>query len=192
MTPRAPDEVPRAVLGQHLDALGIAAPETIEASVDVDEAIRRMHDKGIDCVLVIDGDRRSASSPTATRSSRSRARARRDPDRALMTRDPVVLRHDETMRSRSTRWPSAGSATSRSSTAAGRPASSPPVTSSVISPSPSAEAPVSRPRIASPGPGPDLGRRLAHDRCRGRRARPGKTPPELDRALVDAATRSST
>ena len=40
------------LLGEHLDALGIIPPEIVDASTDVDEAIRRMHDKGIDCVLV--------------------------------------------------------------------------------------------------------------------------------------------
>ena len=43
------------LLGEHLDALGVAPPEIVDPATDVDEAIRRMHDKGIDCVLVVDG-----------------------------------------------------------------------------------------------------------------------------------------
>ena len=41
------------LLGAHLDALRVATPEIVDASADVDEAIQRMHDKGIDCVLVV-------------------------------------------------------------------------------------------------------------------------------------------
>ena len=87
------------LLGESLDALGITPPETIEATADVNEAIRRMHDKGIDCVLVTEGDRlvgiftdRDAVLKVAGRpSGESR------PIGSLMTHDPVVLRHDETI-----------------------------------------------------------------------------------------------
>jgi len=56
-TPQSPTTFRGQLLGEHLDELGIATPETIEATADVNEAIRRMHDKGIDCVLVTEGDR---------------------------------------------------------------------------------------------------------------------------------------
>ncbi len=86
------------LLGESLDALGITPPETIEASADVDEAIRRMHDKGIDCVLVMQGDRlvgiftdRDAVLKVAGQRGAARAIGE------LMTHDPVVLRHDETI-----------------------------------------------------------------------------------------------
>jgi CBS domain-containing protein len=87
------------LLGESLDELGITPPETIDASADVNDAIRRMHDKGTDCVLVMDGGRlvgiftdrdavlKVAGQPTGDR------RAIGD----LMTHDPVVLRHDETI-----------------------------------------------------------------------------------------------
>ena len=86
------------LLGEHLDALGVAPPEIVDAGTDVDEAIRRMHDKGIDCVLVVDGgrlvgiftDRDAVLKVAGTNPDDHRIGA-------LMTHDPVVLRHDETI-----------------------------------------------------------------------------------------------
>jgi CBS domain-containing protein len=86
------------LLGEHLDALAITAPTIVDGSSDVDEAIRRMHADGIDCVLVADGGRlvgiftdrdavlKVAGLPVERRTVGD-----------LMTRDPVVLRHDETI-----------------------------------------------------------------------------------------------
>ncbi|HEY7131731.1 MAG TPA: CBS domain-containing protein [Candidatus Limnocylindrales bacterium] len=86
------------LLGEHLDELGIVAPEIVGPTTDVDEAIRRMHQVGIDCVLVEDDGRlvgiftdRDAVLKVAGTSPADRSIA------ALMTRDPVVLRHDETI-----------------------------------------------------------------------------------------------
>jgi CBS domain-containing protein len=86
------------LLGEHLDALGVAAPEIVDAATDVDDAIRRMHDKGIDCVLVVEGGRlvgiftdRDAVLKVAGTSPEDRRIG------SLMTHDPVVLRHDETI-----------------------------------------------------------------------------------------------
>lgn len=97
-TPQSPTTFRGQLLGEHLDALGIVEPETIEADADVNEAIRRMHDKGIDCVLVTEGDRlvgivtdRDAVLKVAGLEREPR------PISTLMTRDPVVLRHDETI-----------------------------------------------------------------------------------------------
>jgi signal-transduction protein with cAMP-binding, CBS, and nucleotidyltransferase domain len=97
-TPQSPTTFRGQLLGEHLDALGIATPETIPATDDVNDAIRRMHDKGIDCVLVTEGDRlvgiftdRDAVLKVAGLERQAR------PISALMTRDPVVLRHDETI-----------------------------------------------------------------------------------------------
>jgi signal-transduction protein with cAMP-binding, CBS, and nucleotidyltransferase domain len=86
------------LLGEHLDALGFAPPEIVEASADVDEAIQRMDDNGIDCVLVVDAgefvgiftDRDAVLKVAGTRLADRRIGA-------LMTHDPVVLRHDETI-----------------------------------------------------------------------------------------------
>jgi signal-transduction protein with cAMP-binding, CBS, and nucleotidyltransferase domain len=97
-TPQSPTTFRGQLLGEHLDALGIASPETIESNADVNEAIGRMHDKGIDCVLVTEGDRlvgiftdRDAVLKVAGLERQAR------PIATLMTRDPVVLRHDETI-----------------------------------------------------------------------------------------------
>jgi len=86
------------LLGEHLDALGAAPPEIVDPAMDVDDAIRRMHDKGLDCVLVVEGGRlvgiftdRDAVLKVAGTKSGGR------PISALMTHDPVVLRHDETI-----------------------------------------------------------------------------------------------
>jgi CBS domain-containing protein len=97
-TPQAATSFRGQLLGEHLDALGIVPPEIIEGDVDVDEAIRRMHEKAIDCVLVTDAGRlvgiftdRDAVVKVAGQPSERRSIA------TLMTRDPVVLRHDETI-----------------------------------------------------------------------------------------------
>jgi CBS domain-containing protein len=86
------------LLGEHLDALGITPPTVVDSDSDVDDAIRRMHADGIDCVLVAEDGRlvgiftdrdavlKVAGLPVARRTLGD-----------LMTRDPVVLRHDETI-----------------------------------------------------------------------------------------------
>jgi CBS domain-containing protein len=70
----------------------------VDGSADVDEAIRRMHADGIDCVLVAEDGRlvgiftdRDAVLKVAGLSVERRSIG------DLMTRDPVVLRHDETI-----------------------------------------------------------------------------------------------
>ena len=97
-TPQSPTTFRGQLLGEHLDALGIAAPETLDIDGSVDEAIERMHDNGVDCILVTEGDRlvgiftdRDAVLKVAGLERQSR------PIATLMTRDPVVLRHDETI-----------------------------------------------------------------------------------------------
>ena len=84
------------LLGTHLDELGAPAPEVVDASVDVTEAIDRMHRNGIDCLLVTEGGQlvgiftdRDALLKLAGRRPEHR------PIGQLMTRDPVVLRHDD-------------------------------------------------------------------------------------------------
>ena len=96
--PQSPTTFKGQLLGEHLDALGISAPTVVEIDADVDEAIRRMHEDGIDCVLVAEDGRlvgiftdrdavlKVAGLPAGRRTIGD-----------LMTRDPVVLRHDETI-----------------------------------------------------------------------------------------------
>ncbi len=97
-TPQSPTTFRGQLLGEHLDELGIASPEAVEATADVNEAIRTMHEKAIDCVLVTDGGRlvgiftdRDAVLKVGGLERQGR------PIGTLMTRDPVVLRHDETI-----------------------------------------------------------------------------------------------
>ena len=83
------------VLGEHLDDLEPAKPLVMDAGTDAKDAIARMHDEEIDCVLVTDGGRlvgiftdRDAVLKVAGRTG---ARSLGD----VMTPDPVVLRHDD-------------------------------------------------------------------------------------------------
>jgi CBS domain-containing protein len=86
------------LLGTHLQELGAPAPDVIEMRADVADAIERMHRDGIDCLLVTDGGRlvgiftdRDALIKLAGQGPEHR------PIAELMTRDPVVLRHDDTI-----------------------------------------------------------------------------------------------
>jgi CBS domain-containing protein len=97
-TPQSATTFRGQLLGERLDQLAVATPEIVDAASDVDEAIRRMHDKGIDCVLVVEDGRlvgiftdRDAVLKVAG------TKAGRRPISAVMTHDPVVLRHNETI-----------------------------------------------------------------------------------------------
>jgi CBS domain-containing protein len=97
-TPQSATTFRGRLLGERLDQLQIGAPEIVEATAVVDEAIRRMHDKGIDCVLVVEGGRlvgiftdRDAVLKVAG------TKAGSQPISTVMTHDPVVLRHNETI-----------------------------------------------------------------------------------------------
>jgi CBS domain-containing protein len=90
------------LLGEHLDELlqemHIADPDVLDVSADVDDAVQTMHAKGTDCVLVVDDGRlvgiftdRDAVLKVAGRPVGPR------PIADLMTHDPVVLRHDDTI-----------------------------------------------------------------------------------------------
>ncbi len=96
--PQSPTTFRGQLLGEHLDALGINPPVVVDAATDVNEAIGRMHRDGIDCVLVTDANRfvgiftdRDAVLKVGGLERQAR------PIASLMTRDPVVLRHDETI-----------------------------------------------------------------------------------------------
>lgn len=95
-TPEAATGFRGGLLGTHLDELGAPEPEVVESDADVAEAIERMHRDGIDCLLVTDGGRlvgiftdRDALIKLAGHGPEHR------PISELMTRDPVVLRHDD-------------------------------------------------------------------------------------------------
>ena len=101
-TPEPATSLRSHLLGEHLDELleemHIADPDVLDVSADADEAVQVMHAKGSDCVLVVDAGRlvgiftdRDAVLKVAGRPSGPR------PIAELMTRDPVVLRHDDTI-----------------------------------------------------------------------------------------------
>jgi CBS domain-containing protein len=84
------------LLGAHLDELEAPAPEMVPTGTPVVDALRRMHESGLDCLLVMDDRRlvgiftdRDAVLKLAGRTTRP---ATID---ELMTRDPVILRHDD-------------------------------------------------------------------------------------------------
>lgn len=96
--PQPATEYRATILGDELDALGLGEPVIVSPSTPVAEAIRRMHAEGVDCVLVCEGERlvgiftdRDAVLKAAGK--RLSAFDVRD----LMTPDPVVLRHDDTL-----------------------------------------------------------------------------------------------
>jgi len=86
------------LLGEHLDRLGAAPPLTVPATMPLDEAIRLMHAGPVDCLLVVADDRlvgifTDRDAVVRTVGLRLSSFLVRD----YMTRDPVVLRHDETI-----------------------------------------------------------------------------------------------
>jgi predicted transcriptional regulator len=94
--PQAATDYRGRLLGEHLDDLQPAVPQIVDVDADALEAIQVMHDTGIDCVLVTDDDRlvgiftdRDAVLKIAGR------RTGPCPIQDVMTRDPVVLRHDD-------------------------------------------------------------------------------------------------
>jgi CBS domain-containing protein len=97
-TPERATDYRGRLLGEHLDDLSFSEPDVVDVGADADEAVRRMHERGSDCVLVADGGHlvgiftdRDAVLKVAGLPLRSR------PIAELMTRDPVVLRHDDTV-----------------------------------------------------------------------------------------------
>jgi CBS domain-containing protein len=97
-TPQPATSYRGPLLGEHLDELGVPAPEIMAATDPVDAAVRRMHETGSDCVLVVD-DRRLVGIFT-DRDAVLKVAGRPVGDRPLadlMTHDPVVLRHDDTI-----------------------------------------------------------------------------------------------
>ena len=84
------------LLGAHLDELGAPAPQIVPAGMNVEAALEQMQAKGLDCLLVMDGERlvgiftdRDAVLKLAGQGRRATAID------DVMTRDPVVLRHDD-------------------------------------------------------------------------------------------------
>jgi signal-transduction protein with cAMP-binding, CBS, and nucleotidyltransferase domain len=96
--PQSPVDFEGRLLGEHLDALGVGSPALVEADTSAHDALARMRRDGVDCLLVMSGSvlvgiftERDAVLKIAGR----RAEAFRVRD--VMTGDPVVLRHDDTL-----------------------------------------------------------------------------------------------
>jgi CBS domain-containing protein len=91
------------LLGEHLDQLlhelSVGDPDILDASADVDDAVQVMHANGSDCVLVVEGGRLVGifTDRDAVLKVAGQAAAGARPLADLMTRDPVVLRHDDTI-----------------------------------------------------------------------------------------------
>jgi len=85
------------LLGEHLDTLGIERPPTVASGTSARAAIARMKDDGLECLLVVDGDqlRGIVTYQDAILKLQDRSLEGMVVD-ALMTPDPVVLRHDDT------------------------------------------------------------------------------------------------
>jgi CBS domain-containing protein len=86
------------LLGEHLDDLGAPAPLTVSPDTGVDVVVARMQEAGSDCVLVTEDDRLVGI--FTDRDAVLKVAGTVPPDRsigALMTHDPVILRHDETI-----------------------------------------------------------------------------------------------
>ena len=96
--PQSAIEYHDTILGDHLDSLGIGDPPLIEPDAPVADAIRRMHQDGLDCLLVCDDgrlvgiftDRDAVVKAVDKRLGMYRVRD-------FMTPDPVVLRRDDTL-----------------------------------------------------------------------------------------------
>jgi CBS domain-containing protein len=86
-----------ALLGEHLDALGIERPPTVVVGTSARAAIARMKDDGLECLLAVDGDRLRGivTYQDAILKLHGRSMEGMVVD-DLMTPDPVVLRHDDT------------------------------------------------------------------------------------------------
>lgn len=83
------------LLGEHLDELAVAHPLTLDAQTASSEAVRLMHETGIDCTLVTDDGRLVGIFTDRDAVLKLAGNPGDPPLSAVMTRDPVVLRHDD-------------------------------------------------------------------------------------------------
>lgn len=94
--PQAALDFTGKLLGEHLDALGIAPPATVASGTSAQAAIAKMKDEGLECLLVVDGDRLvgivTYQDALVKVHGRSLDQVAID---ELMTPDPVILRHDD-------------------------------------------------------------------------------------------------
>ena len=97
-TPQPATSFRGPMLGEHLDRLGVAPPLLVDATEAIDTVLDRMRDAATDCALATFDDRlvgvfTERDAVVKLAGLRHEAFALRD----LMTRDPVVLRPDDTL-----------------------------------------------------------------------------------------------
>jgi CBS domain-containing protein len=97
-TPQDPKSFQGRLLGEHLAAIAVGDPPTVEPAESAARAIARMHDEGADCLLVMHEGRlvgifteRDAVLKLADK------RLELFDVRDAMTRDPVVLRPEDSL-----------------------------------------------------------------------------------------------
>ncbi|MFL5749791.1 MAG: CBS domain-containing protein [Chloroflexota bacterium] len=101
--PEAATSYRSPLLGEHLDELmhevNVGRPDVLDASAEVDAAVQVMHANGSDCVLVVEDGRLVGifTDRDAVLKVAGQHGGDHRPIRELMTHDPVVLRHDETI-----------------------------------------------------------------------------------------------
>ena len=84
------------LMGEHLNELGAPPPITVAPDTALDAVIARMHEAGVDCVLVMSDERLVGI--FTDRDAVVKAAGKRLSSfhvRDFMTPDPVVLRHDD-------------------------------------------------------------------------------------------------
>ncbi len=87
------------LLGEHLEAIAVGAPPTVAPTESVARAIGRMHDEGIDSLLVIHDGRLVGIFTERDALVKLADKQRLDAFdvRDVMTRDPVVLRPEDSL-----------------------------------------------------------------------------------------------
>lgn len=96
--PEEPTGFQGRLLGKRLFALAVQDPVFIAPDVPVTEALRRMREEEVDCLLVRSGDRLVGIFTERDAVLKLAGRSIEVYDvRDVMTRDPVILRHDDTL-----------------------------------------------------------------------------------------------
>lgn len=96
--PEAAVDFEGRLLGEHLDSLGLRAPAAIDVGESIPSALARMRSDGADCLLVTENGRLAGifterDGVLKVAGHAGEASCVGD----VMTADPVVLRHDDTL-----------------------------------------------------------------------------------------------
>ncbi|MER3418343.1 MAG: hypothetical protein C4343_04420, partial [Chloroflexota bacterium] len=93
-----PASIQDRLLGERLDAIGLAEPVVVPADTPLDRAIEQMKATGTDCLLVVHEGRLVGIFTERDAVLKAAGRQLEAFDvRDLMTRDPVTLRPDDTL-----------------------------------------------------------------------------------------------